>query len=183
MKYIIVYLISMFKFIGGPAFGAAYDLNIAITASMTILGMMTSVVIISFFGIKFRNWIQKKYRFEKKLFTKRNRRLVRIWRGYGEFGVSFFTSNLTGLIYSFGSLVLFYLFIRKKTSPLIGILFLLFIGFNYNHIFYGRLPFLEHAMAFYAFLSLVLLTYFDNYLSLILAGVSLGVGIFFGKII
>ena len=94
MKYIIVYLISMFKFIGGPAFGAAYDLNIAITAAMTILGMMTSVVIISFFGIKFRNWIQKKYRFEKKLFTKRNRRLVRIWRGYGEFGVSFFTPIL-----------------------------------------------------------------------------------------
>lgn len=91
MKYIIVYLISMFKFIGGPAFGAAYDLNILITSSMTILGMMTSVVTISFFGIRLRAWIQKKYKYKKKIFTKRNRRLVKIWRGYGEFGVSFFT--------------------------------------------------------------------------------------------
>jgi hypothetical protein len=91
MKYIIVYLISMFKFIGGPAFGAAYDLNIVFTAAMTILGMMTTVVIISFFGLKLRNWLQKKFKFERKVFTKRNRRLVSIWRGYGEFGVSFFT--------------------------------------------------------------------------------------------
>ena len=91
MKYIIVYLISMFKFIGGPAFGAAYDLNIIVTATMSIFGMMTSVTIISFFGLKLRTWIQKKYKFKRKLFTKRNRRIIKIWRKYGEFGVSFFT--------------------------------------------------------------------------------------------
>lgn len=91
MKYVIVYLISMFKFIGGPAFGAAYDLNIAVTALMTILGMMTSVLIISFFGIRLRNWTIRKYKIKRRVFTKRNRRLIKIWRGYGEFGVSFFT--------------------------------------------------------------------------------------------
>ena len=91
MKYIIVYLISMFKFIGGPAFGAAYDLNIIGTATMSIFGMMTSVTIISFFGLKLRTWIKKKYNFKRKLFTKRNRRIIKIWRRYGEFGVSFFT--------------------------------------------------------------------------------------------
>lgn len=91
MKYIIVYLISMFKFIGGPAFGAAYDLNVFVTAAMTIFGMMTSVIIISTFGIKLRTWIRQKYNFKRKVFTRRNRRIVKIWRGYGEFGVSFFT--------------------------------------------------------------------------------------------
>lgn len=91
MKYIIVYLISMFKFIGGPAFGAAYDLNVFMTATVTILGMMTSVIIISTFGIRLRTWIQQKYNFKRKVFTRRNRRIVKIWRGYGEFGVSFFT--------------------------------------------------------------------------------------------
>ena len=91
MKYILVYLISMFKFIGGPAFGAAYDLNIFLTSAMTIMGMMTSVIGISFFGIRFRYWLQNKYRYKRKLFSKRNRRIVKIWRGYGEFGVSFFT--------------------------------------------------------------------------------------------
>ena len=94
MKYIIVYLISMFKFIGGPAFGSAYDLNLAGTATMSVLGMMTSVTIISFFGLKLRTWIQKKYSFKRKVFTRRNRRIVKIWRGYGEFGVSFFTPIL-----------------------------------------------------------------------------------------
>ncbi|KAA3631464.1 MAG: hypothetical protein DWP97_13045, partial [Calditrichaeota bacterium] len=95
----------------------------------------------------------------------------------------FFSANLTGLLYSFGAMLLFYFVLRKQTSMLIGILFLLIIGFNYNHIFYGRLSFLEHAMAFYAFLSLFLLTYFKNIYTIALAGISLAVGIFFGKII
>jgi hypothetical protein len=94
MKYILVYLISMFKFIGGPAFGAAYNLNPAVTAVMTILGMMTTVTVISFFGLRLRNWIQRRQQKDQKLFTKRNRRIIKIWRGYGEFGVSFFTPVL-----------------------------------------------------------------------------------------
>jgi hypothetical protein len=94
MKYIVVYLISMFKFIGGPAFGAAYDLNLIGIVAMTVLGMMTTVVVISFFGIRLRTWIQKKYKYKRKTFSKRNRQIVKIWRGYGEFGVSFFTPVL-----------------------------------------------------------------------------------------
>jgi hypothetical protein len=81
----------MFKFIGGPAFGAAYDLNVPVTAGMTVLGMMTTVVIISFFGIRLRQWIQSKFVKQRKVFTKQNRRIVKVWRGYGEFGVAFFT--------------------------------------------------------------------------------------------
>jgi hypothetical protein len=91
LKYIIVFLISMFKFIGGPAFGAAYDLNVPVTALMTVLGMMTTVIIISFFGIRLRFWIQRKFARQRKVFTKQNRRIVKVWRGYGEFGVAFFT--------------------------------------------------------------------------------------------
>ncbi len=94
MKYIIVYLISMFKFIGGPAFGAAYDLNLIGIVAMTVLGMMTTVIVISFFGIRLRTWMQKKYKYKKRTFSKRNRQIVKIWRGYGEFGVSFFTPVL-----------------------------------------------------------------------------------------
>ncbi len=94
MKYIIVFLISMFKFLGGPAFGSAYDLNMIGTSVMSILGMMTSVTIISFYGAKIRIWIQKKYPYKRKVFTKRNRRIIKIWRGYGEFGVAFLTPIL-----------------------------------------------------------------------------------------
>jgi len=96
MKYVLVFLISMFKFIGGPALGVAYDLSLIGVVSMTVFGMMTTVIIISFFGIRLRNWIQKKYnnKRRRKVFSKRNRRIVKIWRGYGEFGVSFFTPVL-----------------------------------------------------------------------------------------
>jgi hypothetical protein len=115
MKYILVYLISMFKFIGGPAFGAAYDLNLIGIVIMTVLGMMTTVIVISFFGFRLRNWVQKKYNFKRKIFTKRNRRIVKIWRGYGEFGVSFFTP------------VLF--------SPIIGTLLVTTLGGKRNRVF------------------------------------------------
>ncbi len=81
----------MFKFIGGPALGAAYGMNLFETILLTVLGMMTTVVVISFFGIKLRLWIMKKYNVNRKKFTKRNRRMVTIWRTYGVFGVSFFT--------------------------------------------------------------------------------------------
>lgn len=91
VKYIMVYLISTVKFIGGPGLGAAYDLPLAGTAIMTILGMMTSVTVITFFGIQLRAWLISKIKVKRKVFTKRNRRIVKLWRAYGEFGVAFLT--------------------------------------------------------------------------------------------
>jgi hypothetical protein len=98
-------------------------------------------------------------------------------------GVSLFTSNLTGLIYSFGSLFFFYLIVRKSGGITAAIIYLLMISVNYNQIFYGRLPFLEHAMTFYAFLSIVILMYFPDNKGYLLSGILLAIGIFFGKII
>ncbi len=112
MKYIIVYLISMFKFVGGPAFGAAYDLSLVGIAFMTTLGMMTSVLVISFFGIKLRAWVNKKYKQKRKVFTRQNRRVVRIWRNYGEFGISFFTPVLFSPV--IGTLLIIALGGRRK---------------------------------------------------------------------
>ncbi len=99
------------------------------------------------------------------------------------FGVSFLTSNLVGLFYSFGALLLFYLILRKTTNSLTGFIYLFLIAINYNQIFFGRLPFLEHAMTFYAFLSLTLLLYCKRSFWYLFAGASLAVGLFFGKII
>ena len=90
-KYISVFLASMFKFIGGPAMGMAFGLSYWETVLMTISGMMTSVLIISFFGPGLRKWIDRIFRRNRKLFTKRNRRFVTLWKKYGLFGVSFLT--------------------------------------------------------------------------------------------
>jgi hypothetical protein len=90
-KYVSVFLVSMFKFIGGPTMGIAFGLNFWETAILTVSGMMTSVVLVSTFGPRFRNWLDKIFIRNRKLFTKRNRRFVTLWRKYGLFGVSFLT--------------------------------------------------------------------------------------------
>ncbi len=90
-KYLTVYFASMLKFVGGPTIGAAVGLTFFETVILTILGMMTTVLVISFFGPRFRSWLNKIFRRDKKLFTKRNRKFVIFWRKYGLFGVSFLT--------------------------------------------------------------------------------------------
>jgi hypothetical protein len=107
-KYLTVYLISMLKFVGGPTLGAVVGLTFIETVILTILGMMTTVLVISFFGQAFRNWLNRMFRSNKKLFTKKNRNFVIFWRKYGLFGVSFLTPIIfspiigTLLVHAFG---------------------------------------------------------------------------------
>ena len=90
-KYLPVYFFSLFKFIAGPTLGIASGLSMVETAVLTILGMMTSVVLLTLAGEKLRSWILRKFKVSDKKFTKRNRKFVGIWRKYGVFGVSFLT--------------------------------------------------------------------------------------------
>jgi hypothetical protein len=107
-KYLTVYLVSMLKFIGGPTLGAAVGLSFAETVIITVMGMMTSVVIVSFFGPGLRKWLNNTFRKDQKVFSKRNRKMVTFWRRYGLFGISFLTPVLfspivgTLLVYAFG---------------------------------------------------------------------------------
>jgi hypothetical protein len=93
-KYLTVYLISMLKFIGGPSLGAAVGLSFLETVAATVLGMMTTVVIISFFGRGLRTWLNNTFNRDQKVFSRRNRRFVTFWKKYGLFGVSFLTPVL-----------------------------------------------------------------------------------------
>ncbi|MCK4461219.1 MAG: hypothetical protein KAW46_05415, partial [candidate division Zixibacteria bacterium] len=45
-------------------------------------------------------------------------------------------SNLVGLVYSYGGLLLFFLFLRKTAGNLVGVLYLILICFSYNQLFY-----------------------------------------------
>ncbi|HBH21875.1 MAG TPA: hypothetical protein DDY13_00485 [Cytophagales bacterium] len=94
IDFIWVYLMSMFKFVGGPVLGAALGLKSWQTAIMTFSGMMTTVFIISYFGLKLREYYLSKRKKKGKKFTRQNRRFIQIWRSYGEFGVSFLTPVL-----------------------------------------------------------------------------------------
>ncbi|MFC2125593.1 hypothetical protein ACFLU5_12350 [Bacteroidota bacterium] len=84
----------MLKFVGGPTVGTAVGLTLLETVILTVLGMMSTVSIVSFIGPGLGKWINSKFGQNKKLFTKRNRRFVIIWQKYGVLGVSFLTPVL-----------------------------------------------------------------------------------------
>lgn len=88
--YLWVYLTSSVKFLFGPA-AAGSKLTVFEAFVCTVLGMMTTVFIVSNFGVYLRRKFFKKPKEKRKLFTKRNRMIVRVWRTYGLFGIAFLT--------------------------------------------------------------------------------------------
>ena len=94
ITYITIYLLCMFKIIFGPTMGYAAGLHPLESVGLTVAGMMTTVVLFSFLGKRIRNKFMVLYFKPKKVFTKRNRRFVKIWRKYGEFGIAFLTPIL-----------------------------------------------------------------------------------------
>ncbi len=95
LKYLSVFLISTLKFIGGPVLGEAEHLSFLETFAFTVLGMMATVVIVTYLG----TWIRRRF-FERSLnkrkstkpnITPKRRRLVRIWQRFGIRGLAFLT--------------------------------------------------------------------------------------------
>lgn len=75
--------------------GTTYGYGIFLTATLTVLGMMTAIYAITFFGKSIRA-LALKMRGKKKrrIFTKKNRRNVRIWQKYGVPGIAILTPIL-----------------------------------------------------------------------------------------
>jgi len=88
VKYTSTAAVSGLKFIFGPFTGWGLGLSIAETALCTATGMTLTVLIISLVGEKVHNYFIPANR---KLFTPRNRLIIRIWRKYGIWGVAFLT--------------------------------------------------------------------------------------------
>ena len=66
-----------------------------ITMLVTVAGMMTSVIVFTYFGEWMKRRIISRYfRRKRKLFSKKNRRVVKIWRRYGPVGVAALTPIL-----------------------------------------------------------------------------------------
>lgn len=93
VKYSSVYFISSMKYLMGPLAGAGLELTLWETSICTFLGMMSSVILFTYLGIPFRNKITSnlKKRGKYKLFTPKNRRIVKIWRKFGMVGVALLT--------------------------------------------------------------------------------------------
>jgi membrane protein DedA with SNARE-associated domain len=142
-KYLAVYLISMIKFIGGPLSGVAAGLTWVETFIFTVLGMMTTVLLLSLIGKNARKTLFSKFRKKKKLFSPKNRRLVRIWRKYGLKGVAFLTpvffSPIVGTIMaiSFGEPAKRIIFYMLGSALFWGVIFSLFIN-ELNSLIFQR---------------------------------------------
>lgn len=86
-----IYFLCLFKFIAGPLLGYAAGYGLWEIVSVTMSGMMTSVLIFTFLGEWFKkNWpiiIKKK----KNKFSKRTRNIIKVWQKFGVFGIAFLT--------------------------------------------------------------------------------------------
>ncbi len=92
LKYFSVYFLSSLKFVFGPALGIiAYDMPVIVVIILTALGMMTTVYIFTFFGDPLRDFFKKFRKKERKIFTRRNRQLVEVWKRFGVPGVCLLT--------------------------------------------------------------------------------------------
>ena len=95
LKYLIVYLGSCVKVILGPSFGLSFKLNPIIIMALTLAGMMTTVYVICYFGPQIRHLYVRIFgKKNRRVFTARNRRFVRVWKRWGVMGIAFLTPIL-----------------------------------------------------------------------------------------
>jgi len=114
IQYLLIFLGSTIKIVFGMVLGTAFGFNIFLTGTITILGMMTSVYIVTFFGTPIRSFTQKVlHRKKRKLFSSKTRRSVRIWQKYGVAGIAFLTPII---LMPIGGAILANAFGGKKTE-------------------------------------------------------------------
>jgi hypothetical protein len=137
LRAVPVYFSTMIKFIFGPLGGYAAGLTLMTTILVTIAGMMTVVLLFAFFGGFIRDKIASRIIRNKKRFTPKNRRFVRIWRRYGMIGVAALTPVLltpiggSALAVSFGTprhLLILYMFISGSIWAVIFSVSVYFFG-------------------------------------------------------
>jgi len=90
-KYFTVMLATAIKFFNGPIAGILLGLTWWETAICCIIGMMTTVTLITFLGKRIQTLIAKYRKSKPKLFSKRTRFAVKIWKKLGIWGIACFT--------------------------------------------------------------------------------------------
>jgi len=144
LKYISVYLLSTVKFFGGPLAGVAMGLSFVETYGLTVAGMMTSVVLFSVIGnAVHQRYVLRQRAKNKKMFNKKNRRIVKVFRRFGMSGIAFLTPILLTPIV--GTVLATVLGVSKKRIVLHMLWSAIFWGFTLTLTLYklSHLPFLR----------------------------------------
>jgi hypothetical protein len=109
LTFLGIYFLCWFKFIAGPVLASAAGYSIMETILVTVAGMMSSVTVFSFIGIRFKKILALRRKRPKPKFSSKNRRIVSIWGKYGKVGIAFLTPIFltplggTLLLISFGT--------------------------------------------------------------------------------
>jgi uncharacterized membrane protein len=91
LKFLGIYVACLFKFISGPVLGAAAGFSLMEIVLVSVGGMMTTVVSLTYVGDWFKSYWNLKISPNKKRFSPRSRKIVRVWRKFGPIGVAVFT--------------------------------------------------------------------------------------------
>jgi len=94
LKYLSVALASTLKFFGGPITGVILKLTWLETALCSAVGMMFSVLLLTYVGGGVQAMIKKYRKSPPKKFSKTNRIAVNIWKKFGIIGIAFLTPPL-----------------------------------------------------------------------------------------
>ncbi|HEX6225440.1 MAG TPA: hypothetical protein VFZ52_13580 [Chryseolinea sp.] len=137
LKIATVYFSCMLKFIFGPLGGYAAGFTLITTILVTVAGMMTVVLVFTFFGNWIREKIIRKFFKRRSKFSPGNRRFVTVWKKYGLIGLAALTPVIftpiggTLLAISSGSpkdKIIFYMFISASTWSIVLSVALYFFG-------------------------------------------------------
>lgn len=107
-----IYIICLFKFIGGPVLGTAAGYSVAEIVLVTVLGLMSSVVAFTYIGTFIRAQYIIIFKPNTRLFTSRNRKIVKVWQKFGAIGVAAITPLLLSPIG--GAIVMNAFGVKKK---------------------------------------------------------------------
>ena len=95
LTFLGIYFLCWFKFLAGPVLGSAAGYSVLENVLVTIAGMMTSVLIFTLLGTKIKELFQGNFASKPKLiFSKKNRKIVHLWKRYGKIGIAFITPLL-----------------------------------------------------------------------------------------
>ena len=115
LEYIKVIVFSGVKFIFGPVYGVLHHhLSLLETIILTVIGMMTSVVLVTYFGefIRLKIFKRKEASSATIKVNKKRRNIVKIWNKHGLKGVAFLTPLLFSPIG--GAVIAVYFGSKKK---------------------------------------------------------------------
>jgi sterol desaturase/sphingolipid hydroxylase (fatty acid hydroxylase superfamily) len=139
-KYWVVIFSTAIKFFMGPAAGLGLGLSWLETAICTIVGMMFTVLIVVLLSNQVANVIQYFRKEKPKLFSKRTRFAVRLWKKMGIWGLA----CLTPLFFTpvGGTLLALSFKVNKLTIVASMLFFAVFWGITITFLLY-QIPFLQ----------------------------------------